>query len=363
MNTNVGSPAESPQNIKDINAIFNRLETSRSPNILKTQRRLYLVIDTQTQMLGLTFDKKNASSLKQVARWINEFTQKTLSSDSVSREEIKNLRERCSIFAESLPETLFQKTLNLLFDYRTEKGAAKETCYTLDDRLADYGKRQRQRVLVDLSDPNNPIKHNQEVSETISYATHGEMQANSKDRVKNSFEKIKDLEKPDEEEITEAFNDELGAKLSSKWASDRAIHKLVTGVFQDLLNQFSKSQGEWTPEELLADFKKQLGTAIEKRNHVSESIDRDTFRDLIGEKVNDGKRKPADDINLSSQGVKKLIEEYNNGNWLPNEERLLEYDVMNTDDKDKLQKIVEPILNSEAFDTTIINYFKRLKEV
>jgi len=360
MSTNLGSPSpgEIPQNIGDVNAILGRFAESRQPNVSNVQGRLYLVIDARTNTIGLTSDKRHASSLKEVAGWINEFAQKTLSSGPATREEINDLRARCHVLVESLPKTRLQKIAGVLFGYKTAKEAIQQVGYAIDDHLSSYGKVQKSRTLVDFSDPKNPIKSTREMDKSLSYADYGERQAKLKSDVRNNFEKTKDLEEIDQEDITGAFNDELAFGLYPKFPADRNMHRLATGAFEDLLDQFSEDKRGLSPAELLTNFKSQLRAAIEKRNHVRESVGRDTFRDLMGNKVKDGKGKPADDIDLNS--VKQLIQEYNDGTWPPEEERMLEYDAIPPDKLRKKMQLLASIIDSEAFHGVMLKYFGSL---
>lgn len=348
-----------PQSIKEINTILDQAVKSKTGG-----PHVYVVIHSQSKLVGLTYDKNLASSMKEVAFWMHDISQKVFQDPSMNRDEIRKLRHNFNKLKLNLKGSerkeergILQRIsefVSFIFFGKTTK-LIEKTEENLDKGLSSYGKEQ--------------VRNKQDesiVTRTIDYAKHAErrLEAQKKAEVDiDQLEKIKDLENLEMRDIEKAFSEELFKVFNPRWAHEKVACALVTEVFEDMLQSLSDKveSGESSPAEAIAQFKSGLVDEIHKKNRIKHELDRETFRDLMGTKVKDGLGdKISNDIDLSLPKIKELIKKYNEDKWTEGQIEILEYDIMNDLHFEKMEAALNVITSRDAFQGALIRYFNQI---
>lgn len=362
MSSNIDFPSKIPQDIKDINFVLEWALHSKS------SKRLYVVIDPRTNSIGLTQNKKLATPTKKIAIWVNQFSKQAVQNNSVDRSALRSLNDRLFEVGKMFKNSkgFFQKIIDRIFGDKISKDI-DETYVGIEKRLATYGMQKRPKFFVEFDKAGKrEKKSHKDMEQTLSYEKHAQNIKADKlkqDGIIDHFEKVKNLEDPSAQDITRAFNDQFSKVFDAKWAPEKAAYMLVTSVFDDLLQEDSDLIETMSPEETLSWFKKQLLLNIVAKNSETLVMDRDTFRDLMGNKVKDGMgNKIPESIDTGSSQVRKLIKEYNENSWTNGMEKTLEYDIMDGKSLAKMKSALLPIINSEDFNSALLKYFSHLKD-
>jgi hypothetical protein len=349
------------QRIDAINYALSQAVESRKQG--NAEGRTYLVIDTKTGMIGTTSDKTQASSMKQVMSTMNELSREIFNDrgdQSLNRDSIKKLRSNFSTFMrqyENKERGFFGKIAHQISSFVNGFFKLDEQINdNLDHRLAAYGLKEQVK------------KNGETIIKTVAYEKKQPeivLQRKMAEEGINQLDKIKDAPNLSPLRISKAFGEELNKAFESKWGYEKAASAFVIASFDTLLSDLTDQveNQQLSPEEAAQKFLSQLKDHILKNNEEKLELDRETFRDLVGDWVQDGKgSKRPDSLDMSDPAFKKLVKDYNSGDWKVGEERTLTQKVMNDETLKKMLNALDTTLNNETFEALLTHYFSQISK-
>lgn len=183
---------------------------------------------------------------------------------------------------------------------------------------------------------------------------------------KTTFKTILDSTTISQEDLYKTFMDELKNRYTS-------IHKrfllkaekatLYLGcTFQKALEKAQEDflKNQYTPSKAVHHFFNVFNNMRMKNRFYKEKISKETFQDLIGNRVGgSGIRTPI--LIQDNPHINKLIEDCNNGSWKNGEERELIIDELPYEEEKNFQKLLGSIFNNPDFFHFLEKYFKSLE--
>lgn len=363
--------------------------------------RFYIVVDPKTFDISLTPIKSMASSMKEVAQWMDQVSQKILQNpERLNRADLvklqHNFQELTKLYQtkeRGFFTNIAYKVYNLLTSTNKlmiESGAKLKSIKTaIKEEEAkpekDYGKVEKFRKLIKNIDEEVVIKREDfqtqdaVVDSSIEYAdSQGHVRAKKRYEISktNQLEKIQADEDLDFDTLLKATQVEFDKEFKNSVPPARMVNRsvsnmfklssgLVKGLLYDVLDEVSRDveSNQLNREEALQKFKTLIKTDILDKNHETLEVDRSTFRDLVGSLVKDGNTGmgPIETIDLDSPQVEKLVKDYNDDSWVEGEERPLEYTLMDDKMIGEVDTALNNLFNSPSFNEAVLNYFHQIQ--
>lgn len=348
---NIQEPDPSMQKIQEVNAALDK--------VIKSQKNInghvYLVINSKTGKIETTNDKAQASSMREVLIMLDELTKTSLTNADIksNRQAIYELRPKFDTFMktyENKERKFFPKILYKIVSFVRGIFQLKEQIQeNIDNRLAIYGYK-------------NKGEKNEKSMGYAKYAERELYKRKMQEGSVNQFDKIKDSSDLDILAISKAFDEELYKEFSPRWAKEQGAVEFVSGTFGDVLTELTDQveSEQFSAEEAKAQFFSLLKGRLLQKNRETLELDRETFKDLVGSRVKDGKGvKVPKDMDVKSEEVLKLITDYNTGVWQEGEKTLTK-DIMDEEMFAKMNQALSKILDTGIFKTVLNNYFSQV---
>lgn len=339
------------QNIDEINKALEQTVQSRK-QAGKTGH-IYMRIDSKNQQIELTTDKKLASSMISINHFFYKYSKQVAEDRSIPRIEVKNLRHNFIHLSKAYvdKERSFFGKIFYIFSSYIAKFLRNETVYKLDQHLHNY----------------------QAGEQTLRYDKYAENIVNEKMAAEaniNQFNKIKNNDYLNINLISKAFERELNKDIKTVFSRDKASFEYILGCFDDLLNQLSTQveQGGITSQGAVNQFEAYLATQLLAKNTEHLEVDRETFKDLVGKRVDGGIGSKIPVSLGMTKEIKDLIAEYNDDTWVDKKDekgevinpRTITYDRIEEDQMGKISNALSKIINNEDFKATLVNYFSQV---
>lgn len=330
----------------------------------------YLVIDSKGQIKTTTDDTK-ASSMKKILVTLNELSEEILKDAdvlSIDRAKIFELRGRLDTFIQQYEDKdrgPFGNLVHCIIYYVNNfSELTQQTQENLDKRLATYG--HKKGKLRPIDSEKRELGSITTQRKSIAYATYANFKNIERKRQEqniNQLDKIKNSTNLSILRISKAFAKELKKGFPVQWANEKSAFSFVTRSFYDVLEQLTNEvqSKKISSEDVAKTFSLRLFNYLLEKNRYQEEIDRTTFKEVIGSLLG-GKGQPADDINITSVDIAKLITDYKDKTWKENEERMLIYDIMDKEIFSKMEKALIPIIDSETFVNVLTNFFSQISK-
>lgn len=337
-------PGASPQELNEINAILKRAAQSNG--------KVFLVLDPKSQMIGTTRDKDKASSMKEVASWLHSVAQSVGKERRGERKDLNLLRANVMViengyrYKRNFIQRIFDRVMG------TDQ-AIKNLNEHLDNRLSDYGTYKKQEKI-----------------KSSTYQKAGGLRKGEKElEAMNQFAKLRDLSRVSMTRLEKAFESELAKVYPYRMGATKDAYNTVN-AFVDQGFRLIAQQPGLHPKEAFNKFKWRLLQEMTANNRVVLNMDRAIFADIMGDRVKnltveqlaDADFRLPEGIDVSSPEVKKMLQEYRDGTWKDDEERILTYDVMNPKEFGRMEQALNKIFNDENFQEAFSHWYNGLSE-
>lgn len=142
---------------------------------------------------------------------------------------------------------------------------------------------------------------------------------------------------------------------------NKMAKSLVAGALHAALEQFANHvEKRGAPPDSERLLKNLFLAELEKNNFVDESIDRETFRDLLYKTSAKGDQLEDPVLDLRNADIKKLHDEYTSNRWKKGETRRLSYSVLDEKGMESLLKNVDRLFNDPDFSKVLNAYSSQL---
>lgn len=366
--------------IQEINSVLEQVISSRSGD---GKGRLYVVIHLNSGMIGTTSNKRLASSMSEIAQFVQERADRMIEQSPEAggdaQKQIKSLQNLKKSFF-TLCEQYEQKHQSILariahfFSFsktfrKTSELIAKTTKHlnsqinrvhlsTIPQSDTDYGKYTR-----DIN--------GKETECGLSYANYAAKRGMQKAVGESElgitpFSKLSES-KINQENLINTLKVELSAHFNLGFRSDGMAVSFTLDMFNEILEKLNSEviADQISPEEALSQFENRLKEAIISKNEETIEFDRETFRDIVGRMVKDGRGSPAKNFPSDHPDVKMLIREYNQDLWVDKKNsagevinpRKLTYKNMDEAILQKMDNELSQILKREEVKNVLLRFF------
>jgi hypothetical protein len=354
------------QPIENINDILGTVIESRKG---KSHEHVYLVI--KSGQISTTKNKKEASPMKEVLLTLKAISHEIFSDidkQAISREAVKAFRIHLDnfILTHYLDEKrgFFKDRIRLIMFYvRGFFNLTQEIQNQLDMRMSAYGYKNHPKKVYGENVQYTP--NGQIISKTLEYKrtiNYEECKIRHEEEEINQFEKIKESVHLDSEDISKAFGIELNKALGkTKWSKGaiRFITESFDHVLEQVVNQVEV--GTLSSEQEIKKFHEIFIEYLNSRNRETIELDREMFRDMVGERVIDGiGRSTIEDIDVRSTEFQQLVKDYNDQTWKTGENKSLTLIYMNEEDFSKMNEVLNKVINNQDFKAVIDHLFVNL---
>ncbi len=361
--------------IGSINTVLDQVNISREKNAQGPH--LYVVVHPIAHTIGITHDKANASSLYTISEFIKTISVSIfndIETRTMNRKQILALSNHMATFVKkSQKKGLLAKVTAYICSFfaktkqtHTNFGNIQEN---IEKNLYTYGYREKEKEIIDPK-TKKPFK-SLVIQQVLGYSKEAAKRLEQR-RIKEEQEKITEWTKffnyPHNrsiEQFSKAFAEELYPNFNHQFYDQKVQYKLISDIFTDILSDMTIAieKNELSPDEAFEQFEERFGNRILEKNHYSEAIDCNTFRDMMGRYVKDGKGKVAQDIPGDVDLITAWIEDYNNDTWKQDEERTLEYKLISDQDLFNLNTVLTTIVESKNFKEALSLYFHGVKKI
>ena len=262
---------EVPQNINQINQILGQALTSKG--------RSYLVVDQRSNTLGITNDKSKASSMLEIAVWMNQLSDQIAFDKSIDRGQIGEFHLKLSKFVkqEAKNKNFVKNIFNRIFS-REESKQTQAALDNIDATLTHkYGKQERPdgkpKILRGATGKGRP----REIAgfrESRAYAKHAEeLLAIKMQSEPSTFESIKD-KKNSRKTILRVFEKELRKEFRVKGSVDEAerLFEEVLGKVQDDITKIIPIRAQGPQKAIDELMLRYAGAAIANKDIDSKAL-------------------------------------------------------------------------------------------
>lgn len=324
--------------------------------------RSYLLIDIETRKATLTHNKSEASSMEMVSVWMNELSQAVFSSDNISRNDVKRLRDNIDRYVQFLAReesrTLAQtRTVHAMHEIFGDfiGNQIDEATHRLDAQLVNYGKGSpRTRTIYDFSIlPPKNIEVEVTIQPNLLYED-----ATLKVNLER-FEQLKSLKEITQQDIMKVIEKELTQRVQTSTIQQEAALEMAVRAFETVLDRISDEIEDARAFKYEERFMQLTDLIIEfiKQNNVEVDLNREEFFTMMGAIVG-GDHKPPRDLDIELPQVKKLITEYNNNSWTPVQIKTLKYSVVGYQFTTRIVDGILAIFKDDYFHQSLHHYFE-----
>jgi len=313
------------QSPAEINALMSQAYESQKGELAG---HLFFSISSTSKKLELTKDTNTASSIKEVAVFLNRIAIDDVD-HPVLLEFYENVRrlnnKKGGNLVSSTSNWPWSEDVSNLFNQTLDKVENGLYQYVLDGKRLNYEKFYNKSTMLSKFT----------LEETIT-------------KTKSSYlSKLIDENDIDIDNIVDSFSNDLRRIFNPKFFSEKEGCVLVTGLFQDLLNEitYNVANKAISPEKATPFFLEKLKMKIKEKNHEILDFDRELFKYVVGNKVTYGYGVSALDI---TDTVKKMIKQYNDKSWKVDEVKTITRQILN----DKMMLKMDNSLNQLENDIT-----------
>lgn len=321
------------QEAQDLTHIFERVEKS-----FKENNHLYLVYDCTSKTIGITRDKSLATPLSTIQQSIKA-CHPDLSSHPALRNVTRHYFSKHQGFIAFLLRRCFP---NKREEYEKMLPFAKCVSFKADQLL---GERQHGvSETAELTTSERILKSfPQELTEK-QILLQREMHEELIQRKKAALENLEIT--PDEwlHAIIIDFSSHFNVECQAQYLAVLAVKEAVQFVLDDWIEKLEAGKNHMEVENFL----ESVVHNMKRMNKISLELDQALFRDLMGNKVYDGKGEPVESLPLDHPTIKRFIDRYQSARW-DNKVYTLNYEqIPDAKMMEKVNKVLNLIFTTEG---------------